>query len=241
MLPKFTIAVLFCFLHVQTAYAAEPKLMLWAWERNEDLRFIDTSGVGVAFLAKRIFLDSEKTAEVPRFQPLYVSSATYLMAVVRVEQPQRGKPSLSEGQAESVAAGVLRAARLPGVKAVQIDYDAPLSQRDFYRGIIHRVKKGLPQGTFFSITALVSWCGRGSWLHGLPVDEAVPMFFRMGKAADAIRRDVLRGRRQEEALCAKSAGFSLDEPFLPVGRDATLYVFSPKRWTRAEYAAAKER
>ena len=28
-----------------------PPLMLWAWDRNDDLRFIDTGDTGVALLA----------------------------------------------------------------------------------------------------------------------------------------------------------------------------------------------
>ena len=33
-----------------------PKIILWAWERPEDLRFINTDEVGVAFLARTIYL-----------------------------------------------------------------------------------------------------------------------------------------------------------------------------------------
>ena len=34
-----------------------PQLILWAWERPTDLRFIDAKRVGVAFLAKSILLE----------------------------------------------------------------------------------------------------------------------------------------------------------------------------------------
>ncbi|MGB0036522.1 MAG: hypothetical protein WBP79_13720, partial [Candidatus Acidiferrales bacterium] len=33
-----------------------PRVMLWAWERSEDLRGIDPREAGVAFLARTVFL-----------------------------------------------------------------------------------------------------------------------------------------------------------------------------------------
>lgn len=77
-----------------------PRVMLWAWERPQDLRFIDPRTTGVAFLAGTIEIRSvslgnkEKVADAdssvvmrPRLQPLLVPPGTPLMAVVRVETP----------------------------------------------------------------------------------------------------------------------------------------------------------
>jgi hypothetical protein len=38
-----------------------PKKMIWAWERPEDLRFLDPKEFGVAFLAQTLFLENEST------------------------------------------------------------------------------------------------------------------------------------------------------------------------------------
>lgn len=62
-----------------------PKIILWAWERPEELRFIDPREVGVAFLARTIFLKGETIIVRPRLQPLSVPDQTALMAVVRIE------------------------------------------------------------------------------------------------------------------------------------------------------------
>ena len=64
--------------------------------------------------------------------------------------------------------------------AIQIDFDAADSERDVYRRLLARVRAVLPRTVPLSMTALASWCVGDTWLDGLPVDEAVPMLFRMG-------------------------------------------------------------
>ena len=64
--------------------------MLWAWERPEDLRFIDTDRVGVAFLAATAILRGDTVVPRPRMQPLQVPPGTTLKAVVRVEVARLG-------------------------------------------------------------------------------------------------------------------------------------------------------
>ena len=66
-----------------------PDVMLWAWERPEDLSGIDSSRAGVAFLARTVFLVGDTVSVRPRLQPLRLplggASGTALVAVVRVE------------------------------------------------------------------------------------------------------------------------------------------------------------
>src|SRR4051812_42407494 len=53
-----------------------PQKILWAWERPENLEFIDTKKFGVAFLAQTIELAEDKVINHPRRQPLKVSPET---------------------------------------------------------------------------------------------------------------------------------------------------------------------
>lgn len=62
-----------------------PKTILWAWERPENLTFIDPADVGVAFLARTIYLRGSQVIVRPRLQPLRVPPRTSLLAVVRIE------------------------------------------------------------------------------------------------------------------------------------------------------------
>src|ERR1039458_2560605 len=50
--------------------AAVPPLVLWAWERPEDLRFLNPKLTGVAFLAGTVRLGPDGLSFPPRLQPL---------------------------------------------------------------------------------------------------------------------------------------------------------------------------
>jgi hypothetical protein len=50
-----------------------PQYALWAWERPEDLRFINPQNTAVAFLSNTIHLHSDAVVVRPRLQPPSVS------------------------------------------------------------------------------------------------------------------------------------------------------------------------
>jgi len=89
--------------------------------------------------------------------------------------------SLDAAEADEVARAVSEAAAGNAVAAVQVDFDARQSQREWYAGVLRRsVRAEMPAQMPLSMTALASWCSYdGAWLRSLPVDEAVPMLFRM--------------------------------------------------------------
>ncbi|MCP5111607.1 MAG: hypothetical protein GY953_12310, partial [bacterium] len=62
-----------------------PKNMLWAWERPEDLSFLDCDAIGVAYLAETVILDGRRAGYRPRLQPLKVPDGCPMVAVVRIE------------------------------------------------------------------------------------------------------------------------------------------------------------
>ena len=49
-----------------------PRVILWAWERRENLNFIDPDRTGVAYLACTLDLYGNGVLNRPRFQPLTV-------------------------------------------------------------------------------------------------------------------------------------------------------------------------
>jgi len=202
--------------------------MLWAWEEPEDLRGIDPRRVGVAFLAERVFLG--KSAQMyPRRQSILAPDNAYAVAVVRLEA---GPGFVDSSQLRTEAAdAVLRAATLSRVRGIEVDFDATASQREFYADLLRRVRSRLPGKMGLTMTALVSWCSvSDGWLKALPVDAAVPMYFRLGKHAGEweIR----------EPLCAASVGVSIDEPGAApeYSRGVRTYVFSPRPWTLRQLA-----
>jgi hypothetical protein len=91
---------------------AVPSLVLWAWERPEDLRFLDPTRAGVAFLAGTVRLGPKGMSYRPRLQLLQVARETRLVAVVRIETAVGA--ALDHETATTVAGEIARAGRLPG-------------------------------------------------------------------------------------------------------------------------------
>ena len=50
-----------------------PRTVVWAWERPEKLDFINPREVGVAFLARTIYIRGGVVSVRPRLQPLVVA------------------------------------------------------------------------------------------------------------------------------------------------------------------------
>jgi hypothetical protein len=211
-----------------------PRLVLWAWERPVDLRAL-RPGVGVAFLAQTITASARASVVSPRRQPLLVAPSTPLMAVTRIETP--GGDAAIE-QVGEMARAIASTMKLPRVTAVQVDFDAALSQRAMYRQLLHAVRRELPPGTPLSITALASWCMQDDWLGDLPIDEAVPMLFRMGPS-EPVRDGV--AERLRAPACRGAIGTSLDEPLAISRRPERRYVFNPQPWTPRTIAEAMQR
>jgi hypothetical protein len=206
--------------------------MLWAWERPESLEFIDTRGVGVAFLARTLYLSGPEVIVRPRLQPFSAPPETKLMAVVRLTSDRWRPPDLSAPQLERTAAAIAEVSTLAGIQALQVDFDAAVSQRAFYRQVLQRLRRQLPASMPLSITALASWCVFDDWLAGLPVDEVVPMVFRMGADQHRVRR-YLAENDFRPAACRHSLGLSTDEPTPPVRPGRRLYIFHPQPWRPA--------
>ena len=211
-----------------TPLLAFPRVTLWAWETPEDLRTLDPHRYAVAYLDQTIFISHEVSSR-PRLQPLLIPTGTKVMAVVRIEASAQGADISAPDLPETVAALIQHSAERPGVSALQIDFDATRSQRTFYTNLIRRVRGTLPKGMPLSITALASWCAADDWISGLPVDEAVPMFFRMGRDARPSNQPGWSYPIREQ-LCTASLGVSTDEPWPAVQSDQRLYVFHPRAW-----------
>ena len=217
-----------------------PRVVLWAWERPTDLRFINPHDTGVAFLARTIRLRSNEVLMRPRLQPLNLPEGARVIAVARVETDSASKPELSDQQRQELAAAIAEMARLPNVSHIQIDFDATKSERKFYRDVIVEVRGRLPETVSLSITALASWCTYDDWLSDLPIDEAVPMLFRMAADGKQIANRLDAGQDFTAAPCRSSYGISTDEPRANLSAARRLYVFNPDPWTEDSVRAILE-
>ena len=216
-----------------------PKVILWAWERPEDLQFLDPKRFGVAFLAQTLELNGDEVVFRPRRQPLKVAPETTLIAVTRIESRKTTgqSASLSAEQRRQLVSLVVRTLNLKNVSAIQIDFDAVTSEREFYRALLSDLRQELPDNIPLSMTALASFCIGDPWIKGLPVDEAVPMMFRMGTDNHSIRAMLAAGKDFRDPLCRRSYGVAADEP-VAMNFDASrrLYVFNDRSWTEKDVA-----
>jgi hypothetical protein len=206
-----------------------PRVFVWAWERPEDLRDLET-GIGVAFLAQTIIVAGDQFRVAPRRQPLRVDPATSLIAVTRIEAGERWAPDSGPPTA-ALASAIAATAHLRRVSAIQLDFDAVASERVFYRQLIGQLRQRVPAALPISITALASWCAGDQWLGGLPIDEAVPMLFRMGPGNEPFRR-IAMSRVSAAPACRGAVGTSLDEPIDSRADGRRVYVFNPRPWNR---------
>ncbi|MFN2531274.1 MAG: DUF3142 domain-containing protein [Pyrinomonadaceae bacterium] len=216
-----------------------PPVILWAWERPEHLGFIDPHKVGVAFLAQTISLRGPDVLERPRQQTLETPAGTRLVAVVRVESDKTVRPTLDIQQATRTADKITKLMSSPSISAIQIDFDATESERQFYRSLLAGLRQRLPASVALSITALASWCAGDDWISDLPIDEAVPMLFRMGVEKQQFKSRIISGRKFTSALCQSAAGVATDEIIAipPVKR---LYIFNSGPWSKSSFITVME-
>ncbi len=208
-----------------------PDIVLWAWERPEDMRFIDSHKVAIAFLATSIELSKDGVNVHPRSQPLLIPRDALLIAVTRISTSVLKTPLLSEHQRKKIIAYILESSHIPGVKGIQIDFDAKSSERPFYRELLNGLHRELADSISLSITALASWCLYDRWIDGLPLDDAIPMLFRLGPDRKEVLRRFQARQDFSSALCQQSVGISTDEPAPVIPKSRRVYIFNPEPWS----------
>jgi hypothetical protein len=216
---------------------ALPRVALWAWERRENLSGLDTQRYMVAYLDRTVTIGPTVLSQ-PRRDPVVFPAAAKRMPVVRIEVVPG---AVFSDQARAVVVRELvDAASEPGAAAFQIDFDATRSQRNFYRLLLADVRRQMRPEMPLSMTALASWCSRDSWLSGLPVDEAVPMMFRMEPDRRRAAADI-DDFKIREPLCRGSVGVSTTEPWPDGIAGKRIYIFADEGWRRTPLSELERR
>ena len=196
---------------------------------------------GIAFLAATFVLEGNEVRFRPRMNPLKTADGAFRMAVVRIESSATAPPAHSDEQRQRLTASIVQIARTTRVRAVQIDFDARKSEREFYRALIEDVRRGLGRKVFLSMTALASWCEERNWLAGFAADEAVPMIFRMGPEGPRIRDRLMTTGKFPASVCRTSVGIDTPERApVSVRGFQRVYVFwypgRSREWLRSVLA-----
>jgi len=129
---------------------------------------------------------------------------------------------------------------LPDVKGLQVDFDAVSSERAFYRTLMKELRQNIPEGVTLTMTSLASWCTGDAWFNDFPVDEAVPMVFRMGADEEKIKAYLRNGKDWREPLCRGSYGLSVDDPVVNgIKTERRVYYFKNTNWTKGDVEEMK--
>ena len=227
-----------------TCRAVEPvepiQWVLWAWERPEDLRFVPP-GVEIAVQSAFIELSGAQVRVRGRPFPLLANPAQVTTAVVHVQIDRRRPLDWSAEREAELAAAILDFARPDWVRRLQVDFEVRASEREILLGVLHAVRRGLPSSVPLSMTAIASWCAAERWVDAAPVDEVVPMLFRMGPSGRRLKERLAAGRELGNPKCGDALAVATDEPLvrLPTGR--RVYVFNPRSWTADDFDAVRRR
>jgi hypothetical protein len=108
-----------------------PRTILWAWQRTEDLGFINPQRVGVSYLVKTIRLKGDSVVAEPNLNGLRVPAGTRLMACARIETDGAHPPSLSAQQAREAAAQLASLAAFPDATASTTSFQRMTRARRF--------------------------------------------------------------------------------------------------------------
>lgn len=209
-----------------------PTLILWAWERPEDLRF---APAGVEIALQTGFVDiagASFTAHGRRYPLLTAHPPATALVHVQIDpsRPVQWTPALRQ----RVAAAVLHYATAIPARRVQLDFEVRASERAILLDLLADLRRGLPRGTVLSMTAIASWCDGEAWLEAAPVDEIVPMLFRM-RGGEALKNRLAAGGDFRNPRCRAALGVASDAAIARAPPGRRVYLFSPASWTTADF------
>jgi len=208
-----------------------PAIVLWAWERPEDLRFAGPD-FGVAVLAGSIVLSGEAIRVAGRRYPALTLPEQRIVGVVHVEIDRREPLVWNRLRREATIARILELADNPRFDEIQIDFEVRASERHVLIDVLRAVRARLPAKRELSITALASWCDTERWLGIASVEEVVPMLFRMGPVGENLKRRLAQGGDFADRNCRSSIGVAVDSPPHGVPSRRRVYIFNPGPWNR---------
>lgn len=219
-----------------TEKSEQQKNVLWVWNRPSDLRFLDKNDFEFALLTKTLEFDESHVKVISRQSSVLVAEHAMVFPVIRLERigiSTRFSANVTNELIDRICADVKN---YPGAMKIQIDFDARMSEREWYKNLIKTIRNCLPIDWSLSITTIASWCYDKDWLESLSADEIVPMFFRMGRDSSHMRQEFhnfFSSFNDDRKYCP---GISLDEPLQIASRTQKLYVFNPKPWDKESIA-----
>ncbi len=219
------------FLIVQ-AKTSQP-IYLYAWERPEDFSFLDKNqNTNIVFYAGDIVIKNNKIITSLRRNKMIIPDGIKEIPLIRIDSFE--SPNVLIDNTDRTSDFIIKICS--GFDECQIDFEARTSEYAFYSALLDKVRESLPNKNIV-ITSLASWCS-GDLLNSFPVNNAVPMLYRMGKDGKDIKSGTVGNWFLSNPKCSDSIALSVDElDFNPrqYMRGKSVYLFNPEPWTRDSY------
>lgn len=226
-----------------------PRIIIWSWEHDDNLEFLDPKETAVAKYAGTILLGRETATLKPRRNLIKLTPRIAQFPVFRIENVHADEAPSKAALARAIEL-ITDCQKDAGWTRLQIDYDAGIVERAAYLQFLSELKSKLASGTRISITALSSWCLSDKWLDKATIDESVAMLFSMGKGKAETLAALANNRRLDSgADCRQSIGLSINESKtnLQLKESGTIksaehiYLFSSVGWNLSKYEEFKTR
>lgn len=193
-----------------------------------------------AVLAESLVLRAVGVERGGRRQPLVLPAGVRLLPVIHVEAAGDAPATFTPAHRAAVLAAVRRhaGAAAAGAGVLQLDFEAPPRQREAYVRLVADVRDALPAHVRLSVTALAHWCVQGDWLDRLPVDEVVPMLYRLGPQAASWRQRFAQPDPRLARRCRGQAlGFATNDPppASLLARVTRPYWFDESAWSNPSH------
>ena len=225
----------------QVDAALSERGVAWIWPASNGPAADRAAGYReAAVLVETLVIHAGGIERMPRMQPLALPVGVKLLPVLHVEAAADAPDTLSDAQSSAIVAAFLRHAGEAdsGAGMLQLDFEAPRRERAAYQALVTRTRAALPPRTRLSVTALAHWCTESDWLDRLPVDEVVPMLYRLGPHAARWLEYWLRGDAGLAARCRGPAlGFATDDPppASLLARTPRPYLFDESSWSNVSH------
>ena len=213
----------------------------WIWpDSNGPKRGDAVSYPEAAVLIESLMLRNGIAQHGGRTSSLNLPTDVRILPVIHVEVGEDEPAQFTEAQITAVLAAVRRQAGVAasGAGWLQLDFEAPARQREAYRALVTSIRQALPASVRLSVTALAHWCTQGNWLDQLPVDEVVPMLYRLGPHAGHWRDLFTKDSSSLAQRCRGSAlGFATNDPpsLELLQRTPRPYWFDETAWSNPSH------
>jgi hypothetical protein len=229
--------------HSET-FASIERGVAWIWPDSNGPRAASDAApppyLEAAVLSESLVLRAAGVEHGGRTQALVLPHGVRLLPVIHVEAAADAPAALTPVQRAAVLAAVRRQAgtAAAGAGLLQLDFEAPPRQREAYVRLVGDIREALPANVRLSVTALAHWCVQGDWLDRLPVDEVVPMLYRLGPQAASWRQRFERADAQLARRCRGPAlGFATNDlpPARLLARITRPYWFDEAAWSNPSH------